>query len=935
MKIVSWNVRGLGRVDKRNEVRKLVREKTPYVVCLQETKLQACDDLVCAAVWGSSQIGFSFRPSVGASGGLLTIWDTTEVEMWSSISRDHVLWSHGRFIKTEEEFWVANVYAPCEVVAKQRLWDSLTARMQVLSGMRVCVCGDFNAVRSTDERRSTSSGQRPSDYLAFNRFVEDNLLIDLPLCGRKFTWYRGDGLAMSRLNRFLLSEEWCLSWPNCMQSAQLRGLSDHCALVLASDEANWGPRPLRMLKCWRDVPGYSLFVKEKWGTLNVDGWGGFVLKEKLKVMKGALKEWHMTHAHNLPSNIESLKCRLSVLDLKGEDDTLSEAEIEEMHGVTADIHFLSRRQASISWQQSRSKWLKEGDANSKYFHSMLARRRRGNAISSVQVDGVTLEGVHPVRQAVFSHFATHFKAKDVMRPGVENLRFRRLSGAEGSGLIRSFSESEVKAAVWDCDSFKSPGPDGVNFGFIKDFWEDMKGYVVRFISEFHRNGKLTKGLNSTFIALIPKVDSPQRLNDFRPISLVGSLYKILAKLLANRLRMVIESVISETQTAFVKDRQILDGILIANEVVDEARRLKKDLLLFKVDFEKAYDSVDWGYLDAVMGKMGFPSLWRKWIRECVSTATASVLVNGSPTDEFPLERGLRQGDPLSPFLFLLAAEGLNVLMQAMVEGNKFTGYRVGGQEAVSVSHLQFADDTLLLGIKSWANVRALRAVLLLFELMSGLKVNFNKSMLVGVNIPESWLREAASALRCRVGGIPFLYLGLPIGGDPRRLGFWEPVLARIRSRLSGWGSRFLSFGGRLVLLKSVLTSLPVYALSFFKAPSGTISSIESLMSNFFWGGCEGSRKISWIDWKTICLRKEYRGLGVRRLRESNIALLGKWCWRMLVDRGGLWFRVLTARYGVEHGRLREGGQDRLGGGRLRGSGMEQAGLGTGGLGKVW
>jgi hypothetical protein len=159
---------------------------------------------------------------------------------------------------------------------------------------------------------------------------------------------------------------------------------------------------------------------------------------------------------------------------------------------------------------------------------MLATRRRGNAISSVQVDGVTLEGVHPVRQAVFSHFATHFKARVVTRPGVENLRFRRLSVVERSSLTRPFSESEVKDAIWDCDSFKSPGPDGVNFGFIKDFWEEMKGDVMRFISEFHRNGKLTKGLNSTFIALIPKVDSPQRLNDFRPISLVGNLYKILA-----------------------------------------------------------------------------------------------------------------------------------------------------------------------------------------------------------------------------------------------------------------------------------------------------------------------------------------------------------------------------------------------------------------------
>jgi hypothetical protein len=183
--------------------------------------------------------------------------------------------------------------------------------------------------------------------------------------------------------------------------------------------------------------------------------------------------------------------------------------------------------------------------------------------------------------------------------------------------------------------------------------------------------------------------------------LVGSLYKILAKILANRLQVVISSVIAESQTAFVKDRQILDGLLIANEVVDEARRAKKELLLFKLDFEKAYESVDWGYLDAVMGKMDFSPLWRKWMREYVCIAAASVLVNGSPTDEFPLERGLGQRDPLSPFMLFFAAEGLNVIMRTMVEGNKFEGYRVGGQGTVIVSRLQFANDTLLLGVKSW------------------------------------------------------------------------------------------------------------------------------------------------------------------------------------------------------------------------------------------
>jgi hypothetical protein len=235
----------------------------------------------------------------------------------------------------------------------------------------------------------------------------------------------------------------------------------------------------------------------------------------------------------------------------------------------------------------------------------MSSRRRRNAFSYVLVDGVLIEGVLPVCQVVFSHFAQHFQAQHEERPCMDNLQFRSLSVGEGGGLIKPFSVDEVKDAVWDCDSLKSSGPDGVNFGFIKEFWIDMKDDILRFVSEFHRNGRLAKGINSTFIVLIPKVDNPQRLNDFRPISLVGSLYKIIAKLLANRLRQVIGSVVSETQSAFIKNRQILDGILIANEVVDEARKKKKDLMLFKADFEKAYDSVDWGYLDTVCGVCPF------------------------------------------------------------------------------------------------------------------------------------------------------------------------------------------------------------------------------------------------------------------------------------------------------------------------------------------
>jgi len=163
-----------------------------------------------------------------------------------------------------------------------------------------------------------------------------------------------------------------------------------------------------------------------------------------------------------------------------------------------------------------------------------------------------------------------------------NLEFRSLSFREGVGLIKIFTVEEVKVAVSDYDSYKCPGPDGISFGFSKEFWDILKDDLMRFLREFHRNGKYSKGINSTFISLIPKVDSPQHLNDFCPISLVGSMYKILAKVLANRLRSVIGSVISDSQSALIKGRQILDGILVANEIVDEAHRQKRSCYFLRL-----------------------------------------------------------------------------------------------------------------------------------------------------------------------------------------------------------------------------------------------------------------------------------------------------------------------------------------------------------------
>lgn len=193
------------------------------------------------------------------------------------------------------------------------------------------------------------------------------------------------------------------------------------------------------------------------------------MKEKLKRIKGDLKEWHLTHSHNLPGKINSLKNQIDVLDSKGEVDMLSEEEVSTLHDLSSELHSLSRANTSISWEQSRLLWLREGDANSKYFHAIMSGRRRRNAISSVTVNNNVIEGIDNVRQAVFGHFQSHFQALQINRPRVDDLHFRRLNATDGNFLTCPFREEEVKAAVWDCDSFKSPGPDGIHLGFIKDF----------------------------------------------------------------------------------------------------------------------------------------------------------------------------------------------------------------------------------------------------------------------------------------------------------------------------------------------------------------------------------------------------------------------------------------------------------------------------------
>lgn len=592
-------------------------------------------------------------------------------------------------------------------------------------------------------------------------------------------------------------------------------------------------------------------------------------------MKCVLHKWNTTNRAKLNAVKRHHLDRVAAIDALVDQGLASKDDLV-MHNESRKIlSDLDRSEAKDLAQKAKVKWAVDGDENTKFFHGILKKKRRNKAIKGVLKYGSWIEEPTLVKGEFLNHFRKCFAPFEGPRPWLGVDLPKHLSSLHSESLEVPFSHEEIKRAVWECGGDRAPGPDGFTFAFFKHFWAIIEQDVIRFVEEFYVNAHIPKGCNPSFIALIPKVSDPKVVTDFRPISLIGCQYKIIGKLLANRISMVIGECVRSEQTAFIKGRNILDGPLILNEVMEWYRKRKRRLMIFKVDFEKAYDSLRWKFLDLVMAEMGFGFKWRRWIEGCLVNARASILVNGVPTDEFEICRGLRQGDPLSPFLFILVMEGLHAVIRKALLIGLFKGALIG-QRGFRMSHLIYADDVVFMGDWSLQNANNLIGILRCFFVTSGLKINVQKSKLLGVGVDHAESSEMASILGCGVSTLPLTYLGVPVGCNMSRIDNWKGVLDKFKHKLSTWNSRTLSVGGRLALIKAVLGNLPTYYMSLYKVPVAVEKNLESMRNNFFVGGDSEDRKMTWVAWKKCMASKEYGGLGVGSIYALNRALLFKW-----------------------------------------------------------
>ena len=279
---------------------------------------------------------------------------------------------------------------------------------------------------------------------------------------------------------------------------------------------------------------------------------------------------------------------------------------------------------------------------------------------------------------------------------------------------------------------------------------------------------------------------------------------------------MMNKLVNLAQNVFVEGRQILNVSLIANEVIDSMLKKKEKGVLCKLDIEKAYDKINWNFLTTVLIRMGFKEKWLGWIKWCISTASFLVMLNGSPESFFKSSRGLRQGDPLSPYLFVLGMEAFSLLVDKAAKGGFIFGYKFKGRNGTErhITHLLFANDTLVFYKDTEDQMAYLNWILAWLEALSWLRINLDKSSLLPVGRVEN-KENLALKLGCKIGSLPAEYLGLPLGAKRKASSVWDGVEERFRKRLANWKRQYISKGGRLTLIRSTLSNLPTNVMSLF------------------------------------------------------------------------------------------------------------------------
>ncbi|GMJ08752.1 hypothetical protein HRI_004544400 [Hibiscus trionum] len=879
-----WNIQGAAGSSFRDHLRRIRSSSKPSVVTLLETRISGIrDDCII------SRLGFQssfWVEAQGFSGGIWLLWNGDMTVQILAISNQFIHFSlHG--LSLARPLLLTVVYANSHIQYMRFLWDQLSA-IKPRDNQQWLIGGHLDDHHGGQTRRHCVSKD-------FQGFVFTNALLEVDFKGPRFTWVRGD--LYERLDRCLVNMACSDTYSNTLVNHLDRIDSDHRPLLLSTDPlaSKLGERPFRFVPACQDSAEFVAVLKNSWEE-------GLSYSENIGRLCVILAQWNSQCKGDMAKKKKRILARLRGIDKalgRRHSTTLSDLE----NSLKQELDDILAMEESLWRQKSRCDWIRDGDRNTSYYHAIANGRRKRNTILSLKDDcGNWILDPEKLKMLAVDFFETLFSSEG--NNGYSfNCReqFRRIDQQNWEDLIRPLSCEEIREALFQMHPSKSPGVDGFHASFYQRNWDIVGKVVCNTIQCIFASGVVDPELNKTLLVLIPKVEVPETIAQFRPIGLCTVMYKILSKIVVNRLKPYLPGWVSENQTSFVPGRSIIDNVIVAQEIIHSMRSKKGKAGWFaiKVDLEKAYDRLEWSFIDDTLVDIGILVHLRHLIMSCVSSVSTQIFWNGSPTTSFRPSRGIRQGDPLSPYLFILCMERLTQSIQREVDQGSWKAFRFKRKGSL-ISHLFFADDLILFAEASFHQFDVVSRVLREFCECSGHKVGISKTnIFFSHNIHASLREDISGAFGFQCVDDLGRYLGVPLLHGRITKNTYRYLIQRVADKLTGWKARMLSFAGRIVLAKSVLAAIPMYAMQSVRLPKYVYTEIDRLIRNFIWGHCGDSRVNHVVNWDVVYSPIANGGLGLKKLEYQNEAFLMKLGFVMISEPNHLWVRILRCKYGIQ------------------------------------
>lgn len=893
--ILTWNTCGAGNNDFLNSVRDIIRVHDPRVIALAEPRISGE-----AATRVCERIGFDGclrMEADGFAGGIWLLWRTNEVII-NQLSRDpqHITVEITR--RGEEPWLLSTIYAAPNPTTRLDLWKSLEDFAKT-NNKPWLLAGDWNATFGAHERSPSSSVGSNRSSQAFLEWVDTMNLIDLGYSGMPFTWWHGTTVLnrkFARLDRALCSPDWNLRFPNATVTHLTSAYSDHAPLLIQLNPtapSSSESRPFKFQAAWSRHEKFPEFIKAQWQVEIQSG-------EALKSLSKDLQTWNkevfgnvFLRKYKLERRLEGTRKQLAM--------KVSRYYLDLERQLLEEWEEILHQEQLIWYQKSRSNFLLDGDRNTRYYHLATKIRRRSNNISALQVpSGEWVMELPEIKKLLLDFFGSLYTAEPI-NPSLHSPQtsisctFPAMTESQLASLEVPFSETEVTDTLKMMGAYKAPGPDGYPAVFFQQHWDLVGKQISETILGLLNENQFAPSLCDALMVLIPKVQNPVKPAQFRPISLLNVQFKIATKMIVNRLKPILPDLISPSQASFIPGRQIIDNVVIVQEVLHSmSERRRRNWMMIKIDLEKAYDRIRWDFLGQMLHNANLPAHLIDIIMKCQSLGNTELVLNGAKAGQFKPTRGIRQGDPLSPYLFVLCMEFLSHLIQNKVDEGAWKPISIGD---VQLSHLFFADDLILFAEASVEQGNVVKNCLELFCEASGERVNYDKSsILFARSVHTSVKHEVGAALPIPIASNFENYLGVPIACGRMTADRYNFLLEKVSSRLKGWQTKTLSLAGRITLAKSVLVSLPLYTMQASYLPRQVCDGIDAKIRGFVWGSSQEQRRVHLLNKDVLQAPIVEGGLDIKSMRDTNQAILAKLSWRTLQNPTLLWSRVIRSKY---------------------------------------